>query len=136
MDKKIRVIKVDGASIEVVEIENTLGSLQKEIGGYIEAVTIPEGSWYDASYKANPELAMTIICHEEGKLLGLDPTLILGEWEMGIRGACGQRAHDMVCGTVLITYAVDGEFVSLTDDQIQDGLDWCIRWHIAQWREA
>lgn len=42
---------------QLIEIENTLESLQKYVGGYIETVTIAEDA--------------CIVCNEEGRMLGL-----------------------------------------------------------------
>lgn len=43
-----------------IEIENTLEALQAEVGGYIETVTLGTDA--------------VIICNEEGRLLGLEPS--------------------------------------------------------------
>ena len=56
-DKTIKVIrKAPGKLPEMLDVENSLEALQKEVGGYIEAVTIAED--------------MTILCDEEGRLKG------------------------------------------------------------------
>ena len=49
--------KKPGCEPELVEVENTLKVLQQEVGGYIEAVTLPYGA--------------ALICNEEGRILGL-----------------------------------------------------------------
>lgn len=49
--------KKPGCEPEIVEVENTLEALQREVEGYIEAVTLPYGA--------------AIICNEEGRLHGL-----------------------------------------------------------------
>ncbi len=51
------VCKVPGKRPCIVDIQNTLGALQDAVGGYIETVTLFEDA--------------TIICNEEGRLLGL-----------------------------------------------------------------
>lgn len=54
----MRVIrKRPGEAPEIVEIENTLEALQKEVGGYIETLTLTQDA--------------VIICNEEGRLHGL-----------------------------------------------------------------
>lgn len=54
----MRVIRKDpGERPCLVEIPNTLDALQNAVGGYIEAVTLFED--------------VSIICNEEGRLLGL-----------------------------------------------------------------
>jgi hypothetical protein len=51
------IIKVDGSSVEIVELG--LGALQKAVGGYIEFVGFPDGS--------------ALVCNEEGKVRELPP---------------------------------------------------------------
>ena len=46
-----------GEPLHLEDIDNTLEAMQEFVGGYIEAVTLPDGK--------------VIICNEEGKLLGL-----------------------------------------------------------------
>lgn len=54
----MRAIRKDpGEMPRIVEIPNTLAALQDAVGGYIEAVTFCED--------------VSIICNEEGRLLGL-----------------------------------------------------------------
>ena len=54
----MRVIRKDpGERPFIVEIPNTLDALQNAVGGYIETVTLFSNA--------------TIICNEEGRLLGL-----------------------------------------------------------------
>ena len=49
--------KKPGCAPEIIEVENTLKALQREVGGYIETVTIASDA--------------VIICNEEGRILGL-----------------------------------------------------------------
>lgn len=49
--------KKPGCEPEVIDIDNTLAALQREVGGYIEVITLPYGA--------------AIICNEEGRILGL-----------------------------------------------------------------
>lgn len=49
--------KKPGCEPEIVEVENTLEALQREVEGYIEVITLPYGA--------------AIICNEEGRILGL-----------------------------------------------------------------
>ncbi len=74
--------KKPGALPEVIDIENDLKSLQAEVGGYIETVTLAED--------------LVIICDEEGRLKGKEPNIAL-------RGV----GIDF-CGTILIV-GVNGE---------------------------
>lgn len=74
----------------VVEIGNTLEALQKEVGGYIETVTM----FTD----------MAIICNEEGRLMGMEHNLEFAGIEF--------------VGTVLFV-GIDGdEFCDLSDETI------------------
>ena len=59
------VKKLPGMAAEVIDIEINLESLQKEVCGMIEAVTLFEGS--------------SFICNEEGRLLGMEPNIIINE---------------------------------------------------------
>lgn len=57
-EQKIKVLrKKPGQPVEVVKIENSLKSLQAEVGGYIETCTFATDA--------------CVICNEEGRLLGL-----------------------------------------------------------------
>ena len=49
--------KKPGCEPELIDIDNTLKSLQAEVGGYIETVTIASDA--------------VVICNEEGRLCGL-----------------------------------------------------------------
>lgn len=49
--------KKPGCAPEIIEVENTLKALQREVSGYIETVTIASDA--------------VIICNEEGRILGL-----------------------------------------------------------------
>lgn len=83
----IAIRKRPGEWAEIVEIENELSALQKEVGGYLESVTFAE----DAA----------ILCDEEGRLKGY-------EYNCNICGV------DFV-GTILVV-GVDGEeFCDLKD---------------------
>lgn len=74
-------------------IENTLEAKQEIVGGLIECTGIM--SDYEVS----------IICNEEGKILGLPLNRDIG--------------HDIIAGTFIIVGNDDstGEFISLTDEQ-------------------
>lgn len=83
----IAIRKRPGERPEIVEIENELSALQKEVGGYIQAVTLAE----DAA----------ILCDEEGRLKGYAYN-------------CNICGIDFV-GTILVV-GVDGEeFCDLAD---------------------
>lgn len=137
MTNTIRAIEVTPKGAKVVEIENTLEALQKTVGGYIEIVPIPEQSWVDVSYEEYPECAMSIICNEEGKLMHLTPSLVLGEFKwFGRGGGCVKKAHDLICGNCLIVATYGAEIDTLSDGQVLDALDWVNAWHIDTWEDV
>lgn len=82
----------------VKEISSGLSSLQKEVGGYIEAV-----------YPFEDPVA--IICNEEGKLEGLPLNRALRD-EDG-------HVYDIIAGTFLIAGLNEDNFCSLDDAQIE-----------------
>ena len=82
----------------VKEISRGLSSLQKEVGGFIEAV-----------YPFEDPVA--IICNEEGKLEGLPLNRALRD-EDG-------HVYDIIAGTFLIAGLSEDNFCSLDDTQIE-----------------
>ena len=88
----MRVIrKRPGQVPQIVDVENTLESLQFEVDGWIEAVTFAEDA--------------CVICNEEGRIQGLPFNLEL----MGI----------LFFGTIMIV-GVDGEnFTNLSDAGVE-----------------
>lgn len=71
------VVKRPNEDSEIVEIENSLESLQSIVGGWIERVPSIFNPKYD------------LYCNEEGKLMGLPPNIIT-------------RGTDVVVGTVVV----------------------------------
>ena len=82
----------------VKEISSGLSSLQKEVGGFIEAV-----------YPFEDPVA--IICNEEGKLEGL-------HLNRALRDEDG-HVYDIIAGTFLIAGLSEDNFCSLDDTQIE-----------------
>ena len=77
----------------VIEIDNTLHTLQQMLGGYIEIVRLPTNS------------QIAIVVNDSGKLIGLSPNVEYG--------------GDILVGPVIFA-GVDGEdLVSVTDVQVQ-----------------
>ena len=83
-----------------MEIENSLGAMQRCVGGTIETIYEPGGR--DA----------TLICNDEGKLLGLP-------LNRALRDESGE-IYDVIAGTFFICGAPpDSEsFASLTDERV------------------
>lgn len=82
----------------VKDISSGLASLQKEVGGYIQAV-----------YPFEDPVA--IICDEEAKLTGK-------ELNRALRDEDGQ-IYDIVAGTFLVAGLGEEDFCSLTQEQIK-----------------
>ena len=87
--------KKPGCAPEIIEVENTLRALQREVSGYIETVTIASDA--------------VIICNEEGRILGLPDN-------------CRVCGVDFV-GTVLIVGTKGDEFCDVPEaDFLMDHL--------------
>ena len=87
--------KKPGYAPEIIEVENTLKALQREVSGYIETVTIASDA--------------VIICNEEGRILGLPDN-------------CRVCGVDFV-GTVLIVGTKGDEFCDVPEaDFLMDHL--------------
>lgn len=95
--RKIKVIvKEPNKPIQVVEIVNDLKSMQEIVKGYIEVVSFPTMKDVD------------LIVNEEGKLEKLPGNFFIPHYE------------DCIVGNCIIAGSDDeGEFVSLTDKQIE-----------------
>ena len=76
---KAIVKRPDEAAGHMTNISTSLENLQRIVGGYIETVYFED---------------IVIICNEEGKIRGLEPSF-----------KCG---NDVICGTVAVM-SVDGE---------------------------
>lgn len=92
--QKIRVVMVEpNKPPYVAEIGNDLDSMKKAVGGYIQPVNL-------APY-------VSLVCNEEGKLLGLEGNRSLG--------------NDIIVGNFFIVgYDDEGEFISLTEEQTKE----------------
>ena len=87
----------------VKTIPSGLESLQREVGGYIEAV-----------YPFSDPVAL--ICNEEGKLEGL--ALNRGIYDDA------ERLYDIVCGTMLVVGLGEDNFSSLSPDLLEKYMDY------------
>ena len=87
----------EGESPERIKVKNELLSFQRLIGGYIEAVSLPE--WGGA----------VVVCDEEGKFKGLEAVRLLKR-EDG-------RAFDFLAGRFFVCSHKGGEFADLTERQ-------------------
>lgn len=99
-EKELRVVlKKVGENPEIMNIENTLEAKQKLVGGLIEVVGLTKD--------------ILLICNEEGKIENLQPNLLF-DYDY-IAGDCFFVGDD---------YS-NGDFKSLTDEQIEEVKDIC-----------
>ena len=80
----------------VVEMDLSLESMQKAVGGLIQAIY----PWEDKA---------ALVCNDEGKLLGMPPNRALEDEEGNV--------YDIVCGTFFICGLTEDNFGGLTDEQ-------------------
>ena len=91
----MNVLKVSAGKMpERIEVENTLEELQKQVGGYIQAICPFDNS-------------VGIICNEEGKIMGLEPNRVL----------IIDGHMDILVGDILIVGLTEDDFRSLTVDE-------------------
>ena len=81
-----------------ITIPHTLEAMQKQVGGYIQAV-----------YPYDDPVA--IVCNEEGKLLGMEPN-------RAIRDPNSREIIDIICGPFFICGLNEDDFCSLTEEQV------------------
>lgn len=89
------VVKKVGQMGEIMEVENTLDTFQEIVGGYIETYPIMTDT--------------LIVCNEEGKLMGLEPNIII---QVG-------QYKEVVNGNFAIVKQGEEDFESLDDKQIE-----------------
>lgn len=100
----IKVLRVEPCKEpSVVEIEHTLESLQKEVGGDIQAV-----------YPFEEKVA--IVCNDEGKCIGLPPNRCMRNEEGEI--------YDVLCGNFLVVGLANYDFASLSERLLQKFMEY------------
>ncbi len=98
MNRKITVLVLEpGKEPYVTVIESSLAGLQKEVGGYIQAV-----------YPYDDPIALII--HEEGKLIGLP-------WNRPLRDTDG-FIYDVIVGTCLVVGLTKDNFGALPQELV------------------
>ena len=91
----MRILKVEpGEQPQIVDIDNTLSSLQDAVGGYIQVI-----------YPFDDPVA--IICDDEGKMKCYPPNRVLRDEDGDI--------YDILVGTFLIVGLCEDDFMDLTD---------------------
>ena len=93
------VIQRPGEISEIVSIENTIGEMNSIVGGASTAVTIPENG-------------LKLVMNISSKIIG-NPTL--------------KTLWGKIYGTVIVTAADNGKFISLTPEQIQSARGWLLK---------
>lgn len=95
-EKNIQVVLCEpGKKARIATIQNNLASLQKMVGGYIEAVYPFEDP-------------VGIICNEEGKINGMDLNRALRD--------DGGKIYDILAGPFLVVGLGDEDFSSLSKE--------------------
>lgn len=110
MSNKIKVIAAKvNEKLEVVnDFENSLESLQKFVGGYIEVFSLVSND------KTGREIILYL--NEEGKHNGSKENIMLVNSKT-------KRLLDIINGDVLITSSYEGETVSLNKEEIEFVMD-------------
>ena len=98
-DNPLKVLVVEPRKRPYVqEIDGSLASMQKLVGGTIQAV-----------YPFDD--AVALVCHDEGKLLNLPYNRFLYDKN--------HQPYDVICGTFLVVGVGEEDFQSLTAQQIR-----------------
>ena len=92
---KVLIVEPEKAPY-AAEIPTGLKSLQKQVGGLIQALYLADAA---------------LICNDEGKLLGLP-------WNRPLFDEDG-NLYDIIAGTFLVAGLTEDDFGSLTDEQTQ-----------------
>ena len=88
---KVIIKRPDEAYGHVTWISNNLANIQRNVGGYIETLSLTKN--------------LCIICNEEGKLLNLPDNFWIGS-----------RIKDMVCGDVIVCGVDKDQFADVPID--------------------
>lgn len=88
-----------GHKPEIISIPHTLEAMQELVGGHIEAL-----------YPFDDPVS--VVCNEEGKLLGMDMNRALRHPDTG-------EIYDILCGPFFICGLSDDDFDSLTEELIE-----------------
>lgn len=96
----LNVMVLKDAKLTEKEIDDTLEALQEEVGGWIDIPYLSE--------ELN-KVGIDVIINDEGKLIGLDPELVL---------FYENEIADIVCGNILFaSHDEEGNTVGLSEEQ-------------------
>ena len=100
-DEKIKVLAILPMELpKEIELDNTLEAMQKFVGGLIECITLSDtGS------------EVTLICNDEGKLMGLPLNRALFDDD--------GHVYDIVSGNFLIVGLGEEDFTDLSPDLME-----------------
>lgn len=98
---KNKIIYVYGVNPQYTSVEDDLQHYQQLVNGYIESVP-------------TDDIGVDLICNDEGKLLGLEPTLAIAEKETG-------RILDIIHGPYFFIGSNNetGEFIDMPEKLVQ-----------------
>lgn len=99
----MKVLTLINGKLKEQEIENTLESLQKIVDGWIEIPFLSERF---------AEEEIDIVINEEGKLIGLDPQIVV------IDKSTFRPVELVVGNCIFVSHDEEGNTVGLTDKQI------------------
>lgn len=102
------VVKKIGEDAKVCVVKNELSSFQNIIGGLLEPVVFPE---------ENENI--DIVCDDEGKIKGQAGNLYIPHYNEAIVGNC-----------FFVGYDDDGNWISLTDEQVEKCLNFANKYKI------
>ncbi|MCQ4922256.1 DUF3846 domain-containing protein [Tissierella carlieri] len=93
LEEKIRILKIEPQKLPYEKIiDNDLEGIQGEVEGLFECIYLDDNC--------------ILVCNEEGKLNGMELNRRVG--------------NDIIAGPFFIVGdSMDGEFISLTDDQVE-----------------
>ena len=100
-EDKIRILMYrPQEDVEEMVIDNDLEALHDAVGGYIECIS------------PFSDMDVDLVCNEEGKLMGLRPNRVLMDKKT-------KQRYDLLVGNFfLVSFDDEGNFKSLTDEQI------------------
>lgn len=101
--KTLKTLKLTtDRTMEELELPNTLEALQHHVEGYIEMPYLS---------KRLHELDIDMVINDEGKLIGMEPTLAILQ---------GHKVVEVICGPILfVSHDNRGNTISLNDTQIE-----------------
>lgn len=94
---KVGVVSAERSNIEYLEVENDYRALQEVVGGLIEYIELSD--------------TIGIYCNEEGKLLGLPPSLEICE---------NGELHDIMAGPcIFVSTDTEGNNLDLAEFEVE-----------------